>query len=390
MASVAARLQLPANIFTLSVAGTNGKGSSATLAAAAYHEAGYRVGLYTSPHLLRYNERVQIDGEAASDAALCRAFAVIEAVRGEEPLTYFEFGTLAALWLFREARVDVQVLEVGLGGRLDAVNLVDADVALLTNVGLDHQDWLGNSRDEIGREKAGIFRRGRPAIIAEREPPRSVVEAADALAAPRLQLGCDFDYSIDADRCWSWNGADIRWIGLPPPGLAGAAQYRNAAGVLAAIAAGQAMRPVPRAAIERALTRRVLRGRCEQHRGVILDVAHNGESAAVFADYLTADTPRPRALVLGMLADKPVEALAQTLAAVVDHLLVISLPGPRGLDAGALQRRLRTAGLSAETCDNIGAALHRARTLVGAAGCVAVAGSFLTVAAAITELDAHE
>ncbi|WP_043111796.1 bifunctional folylpolyglutamate synthase/dihydrofolate synthase [Solimonas flava] len=396
--AVAARLGLPTRreaggAYTLTVAGTNGKGSSATLAAAIYRAAGYRVGLYTSPHVLRYNERVQIDGAAVGDAALCEAFTAIDAARGEVALTYFEFGTLAALWLFRRARVDVQVLEVGLGGRLDAVNLIDADVALLTNVGLDHQDWLGDDREQIGREKAGVFRGGHVAVIAEREPPASVLAAADGFGARALRLGADFDYVVLPDGSWSWRLRAETWTRLPPPALAGAVQYQNAAGVFAAVHAGLALRPLRRDDCERGLAQLHLRGRCETYRGVLLDVAHNLESAQALAGFLAAQPPAPTVVVLGMLADKPVEAVGRVLAAAATRVLAVGLGGPRGLDAAALQARLADAGVRAETCENIGAALAQARREAGAGGRVVVTGSFLTVAAALNELerspDAH-
>lgn len=387
--AVAARLGLTQSApYTLTIAGTNGKGSSATLAASIYRAAGYRVGLYTSPHVLRYEERIQIDGSFASEAALCAAFAAIDEARGDIPLTYFEFGTLAALWLFRAARVEVQVLEVGLGGRLDAVNLVDADVALLTNVGLDHQDWLGNDREQIGAEKAGIFRAARPAIVVERAPPRAVIYAAQDLAAPLQQLGRDFDFSVLPDGRWNWQHGSETWSRLPKPSLAGAVQYQNAAGVLTAVHAGLQRRPLRRDDCERGLALLKLRGRCEFHHGVLLDVAHNVEAAQVLVDFLQRETAAPRALVLGMLADKPVDDVARLLAGVVDHLYVIGLDGPRGLSAPALQVRLREAGIASQTCDNIGAALRAARSAVGEAGTVVATGSFLTVAAAINELDA--
>ncbi|MGH8445461.1 MAG: bifunctional tetrahydrofolate synthase/dihydrofolate synthase [Solimonas sp.] len=387
--AVASRLGLPAaGPHTLTVAGTNGKGSSAALAAAVYRAGGYHVGLYTSPHVLRYNERVQIDGQMVSDDALCEAFEAIDAVRGDIPLTYFEFGTLAALWLFRAARVDVQVLEIGLGGRLDAANLVDADVALLTNVGLDHQDWLGNDREQIGTEKAGIFRAGRPAVIVEREPPQSVLDAAARLGALPLRLGTDFDYVVLPDGSWSWRYRGETWTRLPPPALAGDVQYQNAAGVFAAVQAGLQRQPVRRDACERGLALLRLRGRCESYRGVLLDVAHNVEAAQVLADFLR-QRPQPCALVLGMLADKPAGAVGRLLAGVADPILAVGLPGPRGLSADALQARLAEAGVDSRTCDNIADALHEARAAVGSQGCVAATGSFLTVAAAINELDAH-
>ena len=385
---VAERLALPATLPTLTVAGTNGKGSSATLAASIYQHAGYRVGLYTSPHLLHYNERVQIDGAPASDDVLCAAFAAIEAVRGEVPLTYFEFGTLAALWCFREARLEVQVLEVGLGGRLDAVNLVDADVALLTNVGLDHQDWLGSDRQQIGFEKAGVFRRGRPAIVVEREPPASVLDHARSVAAILQRLGVDFDFSLESDGRWNWSSTDAEYSQLPAPGLPGAMQYQNASGVLAAIGALAPRLPVPRGAIDAALQGLSLRGRCEWHHGVLLDVAHNTESATVLADYLRANPAPATAIIVGMLADKPVASVLKILAAEAQVLIAIGLPSPRGLSAEQLQGCAADTGLVVHSCENMRAALIWAREQVGAAGRVVVTGSFLTVAAAITELDA--
>ncbi len=386
---VATALGLPdARPRTLTVAGTNGKGSSATLAAGIYRAAGYRTGLYTSPHLLHYRERIVVDGQPADDAALCAAFEAIDAARGDVPLTYFEFGTLAALWLFREARVDVQVLEVGLGGRLDAVNLVDADAALLTNVGLDHQDWLGDDREQIGREKAGVFRPGRPAIVVEPAPPASVLNQARALGAPLCVLGRDFDFSIAADARWSWRAGARRQDVLPAPGLPGAVQYQNAAGVLAAIDALQPQLPVGRAAIDAALSGLRLRGRCEWHRGMLFDVAHNLESAQVLADYLAVER-KPTVLVLGMLSDKPVAAVAAALAPQVDIFITVGLPPPRGLGAEDLRRTLTAAGLAAHSCDNIGLALREARARAGADGRVVVSGSFLTVAAALSEIDVH-
>lgn len=386
---VAARLGLPdAGVCTLTVAGTNGKGSSATLAALIYREAGYRVGLYTSPHLLRYNERIQINGAQVDDAALCRAFAAIEAQRGEVALTYFEFGTLAALWLFREAGVEIQVLEVGLGGRLDAVNLVDADAALLTNIGLDHQDWLGGDRDAIGREKAGVFRPGKPAVIAEREPPQSVLDVAAAGAVPLLRLNRDFGYAIDgATGDWSWRNGEITVTGLPAPGLAGPVQHQNAAGVLAAVAALQPLLPVPEAALRVALPRLCLPGRLQRRGGYLLDVAHNLEAAQVLAQHLQTLDQAPVALVLGMLADKPVLEVAQALAAVTTRSFLVDLQGPRGLPAAELQTRIADSGIASECCDNMQTALARARQLAGPAGLVVVTGSFLTVAEAVGRID---
>jgi dihydrofolate synthase / folylpolyglutamate synthase len=380
---VGERLRLPDPApRTLTIAGTNGKGSSATLAACIYRQAGYRVGLYTSPHLLRYNERISIDGAEVADDALGAAFRAIEEVRAGESLTYFEFGTLAALFLFREANVDVQVLEVGLGGRLDAVNLVDADGALITNIGLDHTDWLGHDREAIGAEKAGILRSRRPAIVAEEEPPASVVTKAAELEAPLAILGRDYQYRV-AGRSWEWRGAQGVIDGLPPPGLSGAAQFRNAAGVLAAIEALQAILPVPETAIRSALPQLRLPGRFERRGNCILDVAHNVEAAGVLVENLRAESIVGRIhLVLGMLRDKPVEAFCRTLKPAVADVHFAGLPPPRGLDADELAVRAREADLSGRGHASVEDALIAARQRAPAADRILVTGSFLTVAAA--------
>lgn len=387
VAAVAARLQLlDAAPTTLTIGGTNGKGSSAHLAALIYREAGYRVGLYTSPHLLRYNERVRIGATDASDADLCRAFTAIEAARGATPLTYFEFGTLAALWLFREAGVDVQVLEVGLGGRLDAVNIVDADAALVTSIGLDHLDWLGPDRESIAREKAGIFRAGRPALVAERDPPQSLVAAANERAADLRLAGRDFDASA-GDGAFDWHGRQWRLRALPRPGLPGDAQLQNASAVLACVEALAARLPLDEAAIRRALPKLSVPGRCEHRGRHVLDVAHNREAAAVLANHL-GGLPRngPVVLVLGMLADKPHAEVAQVLAPCVDAWVFVDTSGSRGIKAAELARR-SGADAGARCCDNMHDALAVARELAGPGGRIVVTGSFLTVAAAATEVD---
>ena len=381
--AVAQRLGLlPAQAVTLTVAGTNGKGSSVTLAADIYRSAGYRVGRFTSPHLLRYNERVAIDGVEASDQALCRAFAAIEIARAEIPLTYFEFGTLAALWLFHEAAVDVQVLEVGLGGRLDAVNIVDADCALVTNIGLDHTEWLGPDRDSIGFEKAGIMRAGRPAVYVEAAPPQRLLDHAAAVGAPLALLGRDFSFARNADGSWDWKGSAAAYTALPAPALAGEAQYRNAAGVLAALAALQPQLAQNEGAIRAALPALILPGRYQRLGNTILDVAHNVESAEVLADNLRGERGPGRTwLVLGMLADKPVEQVCAVLAPLVQGAVFGGLPPPRGLDAAALQQRAASAGLNGQTADGIADAYRMARSLAGPDDRILVCGSFLTVAA---------
>ncbi|MFA5937954.1 MAG: bifunctional tetrahydrofolate synthase/dihydrofolate synthase [Sinimarinibacterium sp.] len=387
VASVAARLcLLDAPPITLTIGGTNGKGSSAHLAALIYREAGYRVGLYTSPHLLRYNERVRIGETEASDAELCRAFEAIESARGDTALTYFEFGTLAALWLFRAAQVDVQVLEVGLGGRLDAVNIVDADVGLVTSIGLDHLDWLGQDRESIAREKAGIFRAARPAIVAEPDPPQRLVDVAAELAADLRLAGRDFEATAGVGT-FDWRGRQWRLRGLPLPGLPGAAQLQNASGVLACVEALATRLPVDEATIRRALPKLSVPGRCEHRGRHVLDVAHNREAAAVLAAHLD-QLPRngPVVLVLGMLADKPHAAVAQALARCVDEWVFVDTAGSRGMKAAELARRVG-ADAGARCCDNMRDALAVARALAGADGRIVVTGSFLTVAAAANQVD---
>ena len=380
---VAQRLGLlPAQALTLTVAGTNGKGSSVTLAADIYRAAGYRVGRFTSPHLMRYNERVAIDGIEASDEALCRAFAAIETARAEIPLTYFEFGTLAALWLFREAAVQVQVLEVGLGGRLDAVNIVDADCALVTNIGLDHTDWLGPDRDSIGYEKAGIMRAGKPAVYVEMAPPQRLLDHAAAVGAPLALLGHEFSYSRNADGSWNWQGDGRAYTALPAPALSGEVQYRNAAGVLAAITALQPLCPLTETFIRAALPAMALSGRYQRIGNTILDVAHNVESAGVLADNLRAERGSGKTwLVLGMLADKPVEEVCAVLAPLVQGAVFGGLPPPRGLDADALQQRAAAGGLKGQAAAGVVDAYRVAQSLAGPDDRILVCGSFLTVAA---------
>ena len=382
-AAVADRLGLrTAPATTITVAGTNGKGSTTSLLALIYRQAGYRVGAYTSPHLYRYNERVMIDGQTTSDEALCRAFRAVDAARAGESLTYFEFGTLAALWLFREAAVDVQVLEVGLGGRLDAVNILDADLALITNIGLDHRDWLGPDREAIGAEKAGVFRQGRPAICVDAEPPRSLLRIADGLKIPLLRLDRnDFGYQSDGP-VWHWSGLGRQLRGLPPPGLAGEHQLLNAAGVIAAVAALQAKLPVPEEAIRAALPALRLAGRLELRGDLLLDVAHNAEAAEVLAAHLGRQYPGQRLQwLVGMLSDKPVERIAEILRPHLAQAWVFALPPPRGLSATALAQRLNEAGLKAAAFDDAASALATARAHSAQRLPVLVCGSFLTIAA---------
>lgn len=386
---VAERLGLlPSAAITLTVAGTNGKGSSTTLAAGIFTAAGHRTGRYLSPHLVRYNERIAIDGVEASDEALCAAFAAIEQARAEIPLTYFEFGTLAALKLFRDAGCAVQVLEIGLGGRLDAANIVDADVALITNIGLDHQDWLGPDREAIGREKAGIARAGRPVVVAEAEPPASVTAEAKRIGANLLMAGRDFAWTR-TQTAWRWrrSGAES-WDDLPAPALAGDFQFVNAAGVLAAVHALRERLPVPLAAVREALRTLRLPGRFERRGRHILDVAHNEEAARVLVATLKAAPVAGRTLlVLGMLSDKPVEAVCAVLAPVVDAVWFVGLPSSRGLSADLLASRAASAGLSGRVAASVEDGLQAAQAHAAPDDRILICGSFLTVSAAAGLVD---
>lgn len=384
VARVADRLKLRRSPpLTITVGGTNGKGSTTTLLALIYRCAGCRVGAYTSPHLHRYHERIAIDGVPVDDAALCRAFEAIEAARQGDSLTYFEFGTLAALWLFREAGVQVQVLEVGLGGRLDAVNLLDADAVVITNIGLDHRDWLGQDRDAIGREKAGIARRGRAAVVVDPQPPAGLLQALDAAGAEmrRLDRG-DFAAAI-TPRGWTWRGRGAALPDLPLPGLVGQHQLRNAAGALAVVEALQSRQPVSLVAIRQALPALYLPGRLQRRGRVLLDVAHNTEAAQVLAAWLTTEFPGRRLQwLVGMLADKPAEEIGAALKPCVDRAWTCDLPGPRGQTAEQLAARLRAGGMPATACGEPAQALAAALAAEpDQALPVLVCGSFLTITA---------
>ena len=326
----------------ITVGGTNGKGSTTAFLEAIYLAAGYQVGAYFSPHLVRYNERVRLGGREVGDDALCQAFAEVEAARGDVPLTYFEFGTLAALLLFAKATPDIVILEVGLGGRLDAVNIIDCAVAVVVSVGTDHKDWLGPDRETIGREKAGIFRAGRPAVIGF-DVSKSVVQEAARLGAPVCLGGRDFRY-VAGPHEWRYIGAKGA-RDLSYPALRGAYQLANAACALAAVDALPLA--VSAGAIRQGLQDVRLTGRFQSLPGrpqVVLDVAHNEEAASVLAQTLAEQPIAGRTLaVVGMLKDKPIAAVFQALMGSFDEWFVASLVDPRGADGVFLESVL--AGL---------------------------------------------
>ncbi len=388
--TVARRLELltPSHR-VITVAGTNGKGSTVAYLDCLLRGAGLRVGRFTSPHLLRYNERICIDGVPATDEQLVDSFERIEQARGTVSLTFFEYNTLAAFDRFQRAAVDVAVLEVGLGGRLDATNVLDADVAVLCSVGLDHVEWLGASLDEIGREKAGIFRRGRPAVLGSSSMPGSVWTAIDAVGALAVAVGRDFHVAQHANG-WDFDCNAVRLRNLPRPALAGAHQIGNAATALAALAAGDFGVELDVALVSQALRATRLPGRFQVETGAIewvLDVAHNVPAAAVLAAGLrTLPRARRTIAVCGILADKDIAGIAATLAGEVDDWILITLPGPRGLDADALAARLPPGANILGRVADVPAACALAHEHAQSGDRVLVFGSFLTVGPALEYL----
>lgn len=393
VAAVRDALGLRPDFPLITVGGTNGKGSTCRILESILRQAGYRAGTYTSPHLLRYNERVRVGGREAADDELARAFAAVESARAGLglPLTYFEFGTLAALWLFVEARVDAAVLEIGLGGRLDAVNAFDPDVSVLVSVGLDHMEYLGDTRDSIGREKAHIFRPGRTAVCADADPPATVLEHAATIDAPLLLIGRDFDYEVEAQQ-WRYRGPRATRHGLPPPALRGIAQLANASAAITALDLLHERLPVSAGALRSGLVHVENPGRFQVLPGrptVVLDVAHNPHAAEVLVHNLAQMTGHARTLaVFSMLADKDVAGVVRILRGHIDHWYVAPLPGPRGSAVEPLLRTLHEAGVSApvEVCADIENACASANQAAGGGDRIVVFGSFLTVAAAMTAL----
>lgn len=391
----------PDTMIVITVGGTNGKGSTCAMLEAILRAEGYKVGCYTSPHLLSYNERVRVDGAEATDEALLAGFAAVEAARGDIPLTYFEHGTLAAWQVFRAARPDVAVLEVGLGGRLDAVNVFEPDCAIVSSVAMDHMDYLGGTREKIGFEKAGIFRAGRPAICGDPQPPASLVAHAAEIGAQLWISGRDFGFSGDRQQWGYWrygappaHGALAKRGGLAYPALRGVNQLLNAAAALTALDSLRAQLPVSMQAIRQGLMLAELPGRFQVLPGkptVVLDVAHNPQAAGVLAENLSNMGFHPETwAVFGMLADKDVEGVVASLKGRIDHWLLCDLPGPRGLSAAMLAERMRAAGADGESIAgrfaSPAAAFVEARMRAAPDDRIVTFGSFLTVADVLREV----
>ncbi len=368
----------------IAVAGTNGKGSTVAMIETCLREAGYRVGAFTSPHLIRYNERVRIDGRDAADEQLCAAFERIERARGSVALTYFEFGTIAAFDLLRAHGVEIAVLEVGMGGRLDAVNAIDADVAVVTSIGIDHTAWLGSDRESIGREKAGIFRAGRPAICGDPRPPASISETAERVGACLLQLNRDF-FAEPAENGWVWRyGRNVR-TGLPFPALRGDYQLRNAACALTALAAVGDRFPLSQAQLRTGLLHAVIPGRLQVLPGQplrVFDVAHNPDAAHVLAATLKRQfVSGITHAVFGMLKDKDIAGVAREMEGVVDRWYVATLHTPRAATAEEILGIFAARGASApaQAYADIRAAYAAARRAAGKDDRILVFGSFYAV-----------
>jgi dihydrofolate synthase/folylpolyglutamate synthase len=381
----------------ITVGGTNGKGSTVAHLDALLRAAGASTGMFTSPHFIRYNERIRVGGIEVDDAELIGAFERIEPARGATTLTFFEYNALAALMIFAERRVDVAILEVGLGGRLDAVNLVDADVAVVCSIGFDHRDYLGDSLEQIGAEKAGIFRSGRPAVLSTPDMPASVYSTLQRLGARAVVAETDFTWRVEptgdetrASRpAWSYRGLRVALSGLPASALAGSIQYRNAAAALAAIESLEGGFALNEQTVSEALRDVRLAGRFQVLAGPvewILDIAHNEPAARVFAQHVR-ERPVPGGgrtfAIVGILADKDAREIAGALAPVVDQWILCSLPGARGSSASELARRVQLPGGEVTLANSVEEGCERARLAAAPGDRVIVFGSVYTVGPAL-------
>jgi dihydrofolate synthase/folylpolyglutamate synthase len=374
----------------ITVAGTNGKGSTAAHMEALLRAAGASTGLFTSPHFIRYNERIRLDGIEVADAKLLDAFERIEQARGQTTLTFFEYNTLAALLIFADQAVDVAILEVGLGGRLDATNLVDAEVAVVCSIGFDHRDWLGETLEQIGAEKAGIARAGRPVVLSTPDMPGSVYATISRIGARAIVAGTDFTWRVATeDKRWSYHGLQVTLNDLPASALAGEIQYRNAAAAIAALESLPSRYVMTERTVSEGLRNVRLAGRFQSVAGPvqwILDIAHNAPAAEVFARHvrdLPSSGNQRTFAVVGILGDKDAPAIVGALMSLVDHWILCSLPGPRGVLAADLALRLQIPPAETTLAATVEEGCEVARAAAEPGDRVIVFGSVYTVGPAL-------
>lgn len=387
VSQVLTQLSLSADFFcpVISIAGTNGKGSTQAFIESILHHSAISVGCYSSPHLFNYNERIRINQQALPDEEICEAFERVDQARGQLPLTYFEFATLASLVLFKKHNVDVVVLEVGLGGRLDAVNIINADVSVITSIAIDHVQWLGHNLEQIAREKAGIMRRGKPSIISLFKPPKSLLEHAQKNQVPLIRLGQDYLYQGLAGGGWQLNGTNLHLAELAAPALKGGFQMQNAA---AAIMAIEALKLQQNMHYSEGLKNVQLAGRYQQIKSspkVIVDVAHNEQSAQMLAHFLNENPIEGKTFaIIAMLEDKAVCEVLQALDAEIDAWLSAGLSVTRGLDAINMAQAVRDIASDGKlsVCESVSNACEKVMTQMAQNDRVIIFGSFYTVAEA--------
>jgi len=385
------KLALPERIFHIS--GTNGKGSSVAFAEALLSQSGASIGSYTSPHILKFNERICIDLEPASDANIIAAFERIDAARGDTPLTYFEFGTIAALVIFAARQLDVAILEIGMGGRLDAVNAVEPSAGLITNVSLDHCDWLGDDLESIAREKAGIMRAGKSTVYASVDAPESIQRHANDIGADLVLAGRDYSWTLHADG-WVWQGRQRTLKNLRRPSLAGDFQIANAAGVLALLEAAGFEDLLDAELVNHAFALPALAGRLQRvdtDRCWILDVAHNPAAASVLADVLSADDfSGSTVAIIALLEDKDIEGVVTPLLEQVDQWIAVTADNARAIDASEIGRNI--ACLTNESCfaaESLEQAMEQARQFAASDDRILVTGSFYLVGPVLKALEIY-
>lgn len=393
--AVLGRLSLKLPRHVLLIAGTNGKGSTVAMTTALLQAADYRVGAYTSPHVRDFNERIVVNGAAATDAVIVDAFERVEGARQSLSLTYFEFGTLAAMLIFADADLDVWVLEVGLGGRLDATNAIEPTASLITNISLDHCDWLGEDVEAIGAEKAGVMRPGVPTVFAATDVPRSVMDHARSRGAELLLADRDFQYSRQETGTWSWAGRAAAFEKLQPPGLHGEFQVSNASAVLALLEAAGLARALDPALVNRVLPEVALVGRMQSVRagGVswLFDVAHNPAAATKLAESLTTDAAHAEVwAIIGLLDDKDIAGIATPLNGHVDHWVAVTADSHRAVRAPELARRISDCcNRPCRVGESLAAAMRYAQRRAGSGDMILVTGSFYTVGPALRELELY-